>query len=166
MSWKALLGLAAICALLAGCGDDDDSSPDAAGAEQARQAVIDTIAAYADGPDWAAVCKLADARAHEALQKLTKEDSCEAAYVHLERKQEGLVEGHKHPIDDFAKLLAEYDVGEATLTDEGAEVKLTGPAGPATSYLVLEDGTLKVSELFVTPDAATPGSFSFPDEAN
>ncbi|MGZ8667317.1 MAG: hypothetical protein ACXWZM_09430 [Solirubrobacterales bacterium] len=128
--------------------------------------MIDTIAAYGDGPDWATVCELSDTRARESLQSITKEDSCEAAYGQLERNQAGLVEGQKAPIDDFAALLAEYEVGEATLTDDGAEVELTGPAGPATSFLMLEGGELKVSELFVTPDASTPGSFSLPDNTN
>ncbi len=166
MRRRGLLGLAAVCALLAGCGDDDDSSSDAGTPEQARQAVIGTIAAYANGPDWAAVCELADARTHEALQGGTKQDSCEAAYEQIEANQQDFLAGSEHPIDDFARLLQEYDVGEATLTDDGAEVKLSGPSGPATSYLVLEDGSFKVSELFVTPDAAAPGSFKLPNEGN
>lgn len=52
--------------------------------------------------------------------------------------------------------LADYQVGEATLTDTGAQVVLDGPEEAAT-LLVDEDGELKASELFVTPDANTPG---------
>jgi hypothetical protein len=155
--------LAALALALAACGGDDDSS--GASEEDAREAVIGTIAAYGDGPDWEAVCDLADERSHTALQEVTGADSCPAAYEEVYRRQEEITEKGENPIDQFAALLQEYEVGEAELTDEGAEVELTGPAGPATSFLVEEDGGAKVSELFVTPDAAAnPGGFALPDD--
>jgi hypothetical protein len=155
--------LAALALGLAACGGDDDSS--GTSEDDAREAVIETIAAYGNGPDWEAVCELADERAHSALESVTETEDCVAAYEKLYRRQGKLVEGSKAPIDDFAALLQEYEVGEAELTDDGAEVELSGPAGPATSFLVLEDDELKVRELFVTPDAVTdPGGFTFPDD--
>ena len=164
MRWKTLLVLAMAILGLAACGDDGSSDSGSPSAEDARQVVTEMIAAYQDGPDWAAVCDLSDQRALDSITEATGQDDCPAAYEFIEQNQSDLVQGQKNPVDDFAALLDSYEVGEAELTDEGATVTLEGDS-PATSRLVVEDGEFKVSELFVTPDASTPGSFSAPEES-
>jgi hypothetical protein len=138
----------------AACGGDDE--PDAsAEQEEARQVTEDAIAAM-KAKDFETFCELSTQEVNEAIATVAKTDTCAEGYPVLFEKQGGFGEG-KHPFDDFIDSLADYEVGEATATDTGAQVKLNGPQDAAT-LLEDEDGELKVSELFVTPNANSPGT--------
>jgi hypothetical protein len=154
-----IIAAAGLALGLTACGGDDGDDSSSAREDQARQAVIDTIAAY-DDRDFDTVCDLLDERGQKSIVTVAKTDTCPEAYKAL-FADERHFGGPGKPFTTFADTLQKYQVGDATLTDAGAEVALTaGPQGPATSFLVDQDGELKVSELFVTPDANTnPGQF-------
>lgn len=159
--WRqGLLGLMALALAFAGCGGGEDTT---AREDEARQAVLDLIAAFQDG-DYETACAVQDQRVNESIISLTKKDTCAKGYEKLFANQAKLGgEPGERPFDEFLKLLDDYEVGEATLEgEEGAlsgQVLLEGPE-EAASLVVEEDGEIKVSELFVTPDANTnPGSF-------
>jgi hypothetical protein len=104
-----------------------------------------------------------DQRANEGVTKLAKTDTCPEAYVELFKNQSDFAGVPGKPFDDFVDQLGDYEVGAATVPSEvgdfAAEVALEGPIEGVRSFLVEEDGELKVSELFVTPDAGTnPGA--------
>jgi hypothetical protein len=130
--------------LLAGCGSggDDDRK------EEARQLVEDGIAAY-EQEDYEALCDLSSQEINDGIPQATKQDSCPAGYEELFRRQDEL-EGERRPFDEFVQILSETEIGEATLTDTGATVALDSPKGEATSYLIEEDGELKIQELFMS----------------
>jgi len=146
-----------LAAGLAACGGDDE--PDAsAGQEEARQVTDDAIAAM-KAQDFETFCELSTQEVNDSVASLAKTDTCAEGYPVLFHKQGDFGEG-KHAFDDFVDSLSDYEVGEATVTDAGAQVKLDGPLD-AMTLLEDEDGQLKVSELFVTPNAnANPGQFA------
>jgi len=150
MRLRAGLTLIAIALVAAGCGGDDEAK------EQAEAAVRGQIAAYQDR-DFEGVCEFQNQEGRDGIMAITEEDNCPDAYRELFRRQEEL-EGGGKPFDDFADMLGDYEVGEAIPSDLEPvqwEVPLIGPK-EASAYLVEEEGTVRVRELFVTPDAGSP----------
>ncbi len=156
MRRKGLLGLAAAAILISGCGGDDEA--DSSATEQEAQDVVAThIAAFQDG-DFELVCETLDERGNESIITISKQDTCAEGYEELFSRQRAFGGVAGKPFDDFVDQLGDYEVGPATVpgaADFAAEVSLEGPIEGVKSFLVEEDGELKVSELFVTPDAAT-----------
>ena len=154
---RMFLATAAVLALAAGlaaCGSDDESDS-SADQEQARQVTEDAIAALQDH-DFETFCDLSTQEVNESIATVAKTDTCAEGYPVLFRKQGGFGEG-KNAFDEFVDSLSDYEVGEAKITDTGAQVMLDGPEDAAT-LLENEDGEFKVSELFVTPNANSPGT--------
>jgi hypothetical protein len=147
---KATLALlAALGALIfAGCGDDEDSSEQGGSEEEARQLVADGIDAY-DRRDFEALCELSSQEINESIPQLAETKDCPSGYEELFRRQNRL-EGEGRPFDEYVEMLTETEIGEATLTDDGATVDLDSPKGPAKSFLIVEDGELKIQELFLS----------------
>lgn len=164
---KGLLGLVAVALAFAfafaGCGGDGGGQDTTQREEEARQAVLDLIAAFQAG-DYETACAVQDQRVNDSIISISKKDTCAEGYEQLFAEQGKFgTEPGSRPFDEFLKLLEDYEVGAATLEgEEGAlsgQVALDGPEEVA-SLVVEEDGEIKVSELFVTPDANTnPGSF-------
>jgi hypothetical protein len=157
---KGLLVLAVVSLAIAGCGGDDDNDDRG---EEARQVVIDTIVAFEAG-DYQAMCDLQNERVNTSIAEITKTDTCPEGYEKLFSNQKefgGVGATSATPFDDFVEQLGDYEVGEATLSEEDGtlqgEVALDGPE-EALSLVVEEDGEMKVSELFVTPEANTPST--------
>ena len=158
---KGLLVLAMVSLAIAGCGGDDgDADADADRGEEARQVVTDTIAAFEAG-DYQAMCDLQTKRVNTSIAEITKTDTCPEGYEKLFNNQTefgGVGATSATPFDDFVEQLGDYEVGEATSQEDGAfQVALDGPQ-EAWSLVVDEDGELKVSELFATPEANTPST--------
>jgi len=155
MRLGAGLTLIAVALVGAGCGGDDDEAK-----EQAEAAVRGQIAAY-EARDFDGVCEFQNLEGRNGIMEITGEDNCPDAYRELFRRQEDL-EGGGEPFDEFVEMLGDYEVGEAISSEiEGPvawEVPLIGPK-EASAFLVEEEGTVRVRELFVTPDAgsAPPG---------
>lgn len=145
----AIAVLAALAALgPVGCGDDDGSDATGASEEDARQVVIDAIDAY-DRRDFEELCELSSSEINESIPQATDQDDCPSGYEELFRRQDEL-EGKGRPFDEFVETLTNTEVGDATLSEDGATVALESPDGPATSYLLSEDGELKVQELYLS----------------
>jgi hypothetical protein len=164
-------GVIAVVLLLAlgGCGSDDSSDSTSAQAEEARAAVQAQIDGFADH-DFEKVCEVTDAQGVKGLTALTKTDTCPEAFAAIFRQQDTIQGGGAHPVDDFVKELQDYKVGKATPIDDPDlapndwQVELIGPKD-ATSFLVEEDGEIKVHELFNTlagSDAPAPGEIPDP----
>lgn len=153
MRRQGLLGLAAAAILIAGCGGDDEDDR----AAEAQQLVNDALAAFA-AEDYEAMCDLQDQRANDTVIEISKQDTCPEGYAEIFEKQSDFTPEGGQPFDEFISALDDYEAGEVTFLEEGemaAEVELVGPE-VASSFLRDEDGELKVSELFVTPDANLP----------
>ena len=160
MRRQGLLALAVFLLAFAGCGGDDGDEGGDLG-EEAQQAVTETIAAYEAG-DYEAMCELQDARVTKSITSIAKTDTCAEGYEKIFNNQKafgGVGATSDHPFDDFVDQLGDYEVGEATINEDEdpitGEVALDGPED-AVSVVVQEDGVMKVSELFVTPDANNP----------
>lgn len=150
MMLKAGVLVAALALAAAGCGSDDVPT------EEAQAAVNGQIQAFIDG-DYERVCELGDARGRESIAQTADTETCAEGYEELFRRQQDFSENEGKPFDDFVEMLEEYEAGEVTEVEFddspiSYEVKLVGPE-EASAFLVEEDGEVKVSELFVTPDA-------------
>lgn len=163
---------AALLLALGGCGSgdsSDSSSSTSAQAEEARAAVQGQIDALRDH-DFEKLCDLQDAQGVKGMTSLMKTDTCPEAFKEVFRRQNQIQGGGEKPIDAYVDELQQYKVGEATqLEDSEAvpfdwQVELIGPKD-ASSYLIEEDGEIKVHELFNTlggSDAPAPGDIPTP----
>ena len=145
--------VASICVLalavaLGGCGESEEEKR----RDEARQVVLDAIAAYED-EDYEELCSLSGIAIRETVPEVARTDSCPEAYERFFAEPARF--GEPGAFDEFVRKLSQATVEDATLTERGATVTLTVPGEEgAATFLVEEDGELKIEEMLATADSA------------